>query len=119
MGRNNGQRIPGELVGYLFLAAVVGLVLAGWRLAEGWTQKGIIVYGAAFLYLFGCGFLLAHYYSEESWVFQYLIDLARRGGRLKGWGLRRELYGKATPLQMSWVCFGLGTLLLLTALLFF
>lgn len=116
MGRNNGQRIPGELVGYLFLAAVVGLVLAGWRLAEGWTQKGIMVYGAAFFYLFGIGFTLAHYYSEESRVFQYLISLARRGGLRRG--LRRELYGKTTPMRISWVCFGLGTLLLITALLF-
>lgn len=117
MGQNNGQRIPGELVGYLFLAAVVGLVLAGWRLAEGWTQKGIMVYGAAFFYLFGIGFVLANYKSEESWVFQYLIRLARRGGLRRG--LRRELYGKTTPLQISWVCFGLGTLLLIAALLFF
>ena len=102
MGRNNGQRIPGELVGYLFLAAVVGLVLAGWRLAEGWTQKGIMVYAAAFFYLFGCGFVLAHYYSEESWVFQYLINLARRGGRLRGWASAESFMEK----QLLYRCRG-------------
>lgn len=54
----------GEAVGAIWLLAVAGLLFYGWISHERMSERELMFYATAFFWLFGIGFLLAHWYGD-------------------------------------------------------